>query len=479
MENTGVATTGARVLIVDDEKDFCDILYRVVKKAGFTALVAHDGEMALEMIRLGLPDIVLLDVRMPGMDGIEVLKRIKKLNSALPVLMVTAYSGVHDAVEAIKEGAYDYLPKPLDNNALLEKIKNAISQIANLSDKAPLTKKSELTLDEIKRLMGPSPSMARLISDVNLVASSDFSVVIQGETGSGKELVAQAIHRLSARSKKSMVPVDCGAIPETLFESEVFGHEKGSFTGAVSNRAGKFEMAQGGTLFLDEISNMPLTCQTKLLRAIQEKTIFRVGGRQPIRIDVRLIIATNKDLNTEVALGRFSRDLFYRLSEFTIVIPPIRERKEDIVFLAERFRVATNEELKKNVRGFSDEALNLIKSYPWPGNVRQLKAAIRRAVLQSDDWVSPESLVLGSDEARLAPALTPEESCNDDGNWDGMSLKEIVQKTTADVESRVLAKALRKTGGNKAKAARLLQIDYKTIHSKIKQYGIKLYSEEE
>ncbi|MFA6220841.1 MAG: sigma-54 dependent transcriptional regulator [Desulfomonilaceae bacterium] len=467
--------TGARVLIVDDEKDFCDILFRVVKKAGFTALVAHDGEMALDMIRQGLPDIVLLDVRMPGMDGIEVLKRARKLNPALPVLMITAYSGVHDAVEAIKQGAYDYLPKPLDNNALLAKIREAMLQKPVLGKERNENSKSELSIDELKKIMGPSSAMDRVIADLNLVASSNFSVVIQGETGSGKELVAQAIHRFSARSNKLMVPVDCGAIPETLFESEVFGHEKGSFTGAVANRTGKFEMAHGGSLFLDEITNMPLSCQTKLLRAIQEKTFFRVGGRQPKHMDVRLIIATNKDLNTEVALGRFSRDLFYRLSEFTIVIPPIRDRKEDIVYLADLFRMATNEELNKNVRGFSNSALDLIRSYPWPGNVRQLKAAIRRAVLQSEDWVSPESLVLDSEET--GPEING--GLEEDTPWDGLSLKEIVQKATADVESRVLAKVLRRTGGNKAKAARLLQIDYKTIHSKIKQYGIRLYSEEE
>ncbi len=472
-----MGATGARVLIVDDEKDFCDILFRVVKKAGFTALVAHDGEMALEMVRLGLPDIVLLDVRMPGMDGIEVLRRVKKLNPTLPVLMITAYSGINDAVEAIKEGAYDYLPKPLDNNALVQKIRTAISERRTSTKKTESRGKPDLTLGELKKIMGPSANVDRLISDLNLVAGSNFSVVIQGETGSGKELVAQAIHGFSARSNKLMVPVDCGAIPETLFESEVFGHEKGSFTGAIANRAGKFEMAHGGTLFLDEISNMPLSCQAKLLRAIQEKTFFRVGGRHPITMDVRLIIATNKDLNTEVALGRFSRDLFYRLSEFTIVIPPIRDRKEDIVYLADRFRVATNEELNKNVLGFSKSALDLIESYSWPGNVRQLKAAIRRAVLQSDEWVSPESLVLDSDEA--IPVAPDSGVCVEGDAWDGLSLKEIVQKTTADVESRILAKVLRKTGGNKAKAARLLQIDYKTIHSKIKQYGIKLYSEEE
>ncbi len=391
--------------------------------------------------------------------------------------MITAYSGVHDAVEAIKQGAYDYLPKPLDNNALLAKIREAMSQKPVLGKERNEKSKSHLSIDELKKIMGPSSAMDRVIADLNLVATSNFSVVIQGETGSGKELVAQAIHRFSARSKKLMVPVDCGAIPETLFESEVFGHEKGSFTGAVSTRAGKFEMAHGGTLFLDEITNMPLSCQTKLLRAIQEKTFFRVGGRQPINMDVRLIIATNKDLNTEVALGRFSRDLFYRLSEFTIVIPPIRDRKEDIVYLADLFRMATNEELNKNVRGFSNSALDLIKSYPWPGNVRQLKAAIRRAVLQSYDWVSPESLVLDLEETGPAPVDVG--AHDEDMTWDGLSLKEIVQKATADVESRVLAKVLRRTGGNKAKAARLLQIDYKTIHSKIKQYGIRLYSEEE
>ena len=273
-----------------------------------------------------------------------------------------------------------------------------------------------------------------------------------------------------------MVPVDCGAIPETLFESEVFGHEKGSFTGAISSRMGKFELAQGGTLFLDEITNMPLSCQSKLLRAIQEKTFYRVGGRQCVHMDVRLIIATNKELNTEVALERFSRDLFYRLSEFTVVIPPLRERKEDIVYLAQRFLNETNEELNKDVKGFSDSGLELIRNYPWPGNVRQLKSAIRRAVLQSWDWVGPENLVLGS---------MPEAMSNDlsvgkrEEAWNGLSLREIVQKATADVESKILAKVLRKTGGNKAKAARLLQIDYKTIHTKIKQYGIKLYPEEE
>ncbi len=475
MDSNQPSADGARVLIVDDEKDFCDVLFRVVKRGGFTALVAHDGEMALEMIKLGLPEVVLLDVRMPGIDGMEVLERAKKIDSGLPVIMITAYSGIHDAVEAMRKGAYDYLSKPLDNNALVDKIKSAISE-RRIFSRNTQTKETDLTAGSIKQLMGPSASVDRLVAEISLVSGSNFSVVIQGETGSGKELVANAIHRLSQRSSKLIVPVDCGAIPETLFESEVFGHEKGSFTGAISSRLGKFEMAQGGTLFLDEITNMPLSCQVKLLRAIQEKTFFKVGGRQCLHMDVRLIIATNKELNTEVVLERFSRDLFYRLSEFTIVIPPLRDRKEDIVYLAHRFLKETNEELNKDVKGFSESALESVRNYPWPGNVRELKTAIRRAVLQSQDWVTPNHLVLGSMPEAIS---TDVNEGRGEVAWSGLSLREIVQKTTADVESKVLAKVLRKTGGNKAKAARLLQIDYKTIHSKIKQYGIKLYPEEE
>lgn len=475
MDSNQPSADGARVLIVDDEKDFCDVLFRVVKRGGFTALVAHDGEMALEMIKLGLPEVVLLDVRMPGIDGMEVLERAKKIDSGLPVIMITAYSGIHDAVEAMRKGAYDYLSKPLDNNALVDKIKSAISE-RRIFSRNTQTKETDLTAGSIKQLMGPSASVDRLVAEISLVSGSNFSVVIQGETGSGKELVANAIHRLSQRSSKLIVPVDCGAIPETLFESEVFGHEKGSFTGAISSRLGKFEMAQGGTLFLDEITNMPLSCQVKLLRAIQEKTFFKVGGRQCLHMDVRLIIATNKELNTEVVLERFSRDLFYRLSEFTIVIPPLRDRKEDIVYLAHRFLKETNEELNKDVKGFSESALESVRNYPWPGNVRELKTAIRRAVLQSQDWVTPNHLVLGSMPEAIS---TDVNEGRGEVAWSGLSLREIVQKTTADVESKILAKVLRKTGGNKAKAARLLQIDYKTIHSKIKQYGIKLYPEEE
>lgn len=469
----------AKILIVDDEKDFCDILFRLLKREGFTALVAHDAEMALEMVRLGLPDVMLLDVRMPGMDGMEALRKAKQINEDLPVIMVTAYSGLHGAVQATKDGAFDYLSKPLNNKVLVEKIRRALANKSLSAKKKPAGhNKRAISLVQLEEMMGPSHQVSTVISDLRLVSSSEFSVVIEGETGTGKELIAQAIHQSSSRSEGPMIPVDCGAIPETLFESELFGYEKGAFTGAVGTRSGKFEMAQGGTLFLDEIGNMPLGSQTKLLRAIQEKTFFRVGGREPVEVDVRLIVATNKDLNLEVAAGHFSRDLFYRLSEFTVYIPPIRERIADLMHMAKRFLASTNIELNKNVLGFSPECLSALAEYRWPGNVRQLRAAVRRAVLKASDYVQPEHLSIGDAEAPTVNRCVSPKAQSVLLDWEGLSLKEIVHQSVTEVEKKVILKALKKTDGNKAKAARLLQIDYKTMHSKIKQYNIRLYSEE-
>lgn len=464
-----------RILIVDDEKDFCEILFHVVKKEGFAPLVAHDGETALEMVRIGMPDALLLDVKMPGLDGMEVLRRAKKIDPDLPVLMITAYGGLHGAVQAMREGAVDYLVKPLDNRELIEKLRRALAN-RNPKPKIPATgfgirHSSMLDLEEI---MGPSDAVRNIVSDVRLVGASNFTVVIQGETGTGKELVARAIHKASLRHETTMVPLDCGAIPETLLESELFGYEKGAFTGATSRRAGKFEMAQGGTLFLDEIANMPLSSQTKLLRAIQERTFYRVGGRDPVTVDVRLVVATNQDLNTAVSQSKFSRDLLYRLSEFTILIPALRERKEDILHLSNRFVRATNAELNKEVRGFSDSALQILLEHRWPGNVRQLRAAVRRAVLQAENLIQPEHLVLDGLNPKAEAKISPAQ----DSQWDGLSLREIMRRNSVDLERRVLGWAIRKTKGNKAEAARLLHIDYKTIHSKVKQYGIKFHPEE-
>lgn len=469
-----MSSSEARILIVDDEKDFCEILFHVVRREGFAPLVAHNGETALEMIRVGMPDALLLDVKMPGMGGMEVLRQSKALDPDLPVLMITAYGGVNGAVEAVKEGAFDYLAKPLDNHELIGKLRRALASRGHNRKKLPVagrtTNASTLDLEEI---MGPSDAVQKIISDVKLVAASSFTVVIQGETGTGKELVARAIHKESLRHETPMVPLDCGAIPETLFESELFGYEKGAFTGAATRRAGKFEMAQGSTLFLDEITNMPLSCQTKLLRAIQERSFFRVGGSEPVTVNIRLIVATNQELNTAVSHGKFSRDLLYRLSEFTVFIPPLRGRKEDISHLCNRFMKATNAELNKSVKGFSDSARQVLFEQEWPGNVRQLRATIRRAVLQADDLIRPEHLVLDAPGPTAAPAITSQMS-----QWDGLSFREIMRRSTEDLERRVLSWMLTNTKGNKAEAARLLQIDYKTIHSKLKQYGIKYHPEE-
>ncbi len=471
-----MSTSEARILIVDDEKDFSEILFHVIRKEGFAPLVAHDGETALEMVRVGMPDALLLDVKMPGLDGMEVLRRAKKIDPDLPVLMITAYGGLHGAVQAMREGAVDYLAKPLNNHELIDKIRRAIlNRKAKPKKSASGIGTGQSTMLRLEEIMGPSDAVRKIISDVRLVAASNFTVVIQGETGTGKELVARAIHTASNRHATALVPLDCGAIPETLFESELFGHEKGAFTGANSRRPGKFEMAQEGTLFLDEIANMPLSCQTKLLRAIQERTFFRVGGREPVTVDVRLLVATNQDLNTAVSQGKFSRDLLYRLSEFTVLIPSLRERKEDILHLSNRFVRATNTELNKKIKGFSDSALQILLDHRWPGNVRQLRAAVRRAVLQAENLIQPEHLVLDG----LKPIGPSETSSAEDSDWEGLPLKEIIRRTSVDLERRVLGWAIRKTRGNKAEAARLLQVDYKTMHSKVKQYGIKFYPEEQ
>jgi len=464
-----------RVLVVDDEEDFCQILFVLLKTEGFEPMVAHDGESALDMIRRGLPDAVLLDIRMPGIDGMEVLRRSKVMQPGIPFLIMTAYGGVGDAVDAMKEGAYDYLVKPLDNRGLIEKLTRAISVAGPLKGESrkpdPETDAASVRLQEI---MGPSKEISKVITDIALVSASNFTVIIQGETGTGKELVAQAIHHASERSSSRMIPLDCGAIPETLFESELFGYEKGAFTGAVTHRAGKFELAQGGTLFLDEIGNMPLNCQVKLLRAIQERAFFRVGGKEPVDVNVRLLVATNQELGTSISRGMFSRDLYYRLSEFTITIPPLRERRADIVHLSNRFLKATNLELNKKIRGFSDRSLNILAQHPWPGNVRQLRSTVRRAVLQADSVIEPEHLSLESITWETDTGVFP---LPDEQSWQGLPLREIVKRGTVELESKVLTSVLRKTGGNKAEAARLLQVDYKTMHTKVKRYGITIHSE--
>ncbi len=463
-----MAGRNPKVLIVDDEESICVMLSAIVEREGFKVLAARDGDTALKTIRSEAPDLLLVDIKMPGMDGMEVMRQAKELDRNLPVVLITAHADVRGAVKAIKGGAHDYLAKPFDNNEVIRVIHRALAERELKQKLWELSSRLQENMP-LKEVMGPSDAVARLISEVNRVAESDFTVVIIGETGSGKEVVARAIHQASLRSKAPFIPVDCGAIPETLLESELFGHEKGAFTGAEVQKPGKFEMAQGGTLLLDEILNMPLSSQAKLLRVLQEKKVYRVGGTKPINVNVRLLVASNQDLHDLTISGSFRRDLFYRLNEFTITIPPLRERKEDIPYLAKRFLDSANIELNKQVQGFSESALNFLFAYNWPGNVRQLRSVIRRAALLADEIITEKHLEMKRVDVP-GMAFTPKIQGTP---WKNLSLKEIVHQSVIAVEREVLAQVLKNTGGNKAKAARLLQIDYKTIHEKIKKLGIQ------
>lgn len=458
-----------RILIVDDERHICELLSELVSRDGYTPLVADSGEAALRIVEDQRPDVMLSDYNMPGMNGMALLEHVKQLDTSLPFIMITAFADVPDAVAAMKAGAYDYLAKPFDHDEVLLTIRQALREGQHGRE---VFRRPEGQTRSLREMMGPSGAIGRVISMVQRVAVSDFSVVIVGETGSGKELIAEGIHQASPRAKRPFIPVDCGAIPEALLESELFGYEKGAFTGADRQKQGKFEAAQGGTLFLDEISNLPLASQAKLLRVLQAKILYRVGSSDPQEVDVRLVAATNRDLVAAVEAGTFRRDLYFRLNEFTIKIPALRERKEDIVYLAKRFVDATNRELSKQVRGLSQSAAEALIKYAWPGNVRQLRSTIRRAVLLAEDVIVPEQLDL-----RPMPEPASASASLDERSWEGRSLKEIVQSASAAVERDVVSEALRKSGGNKAKAARMLHIDNKTIHAKIRRYAVSLDEE--
>jgi two-component system nitrogen regulation response regulator GlnG len=466
-----VTAVGSKILIVDGKSEICAVLSEYMEHEGLTPVVAHGGEAALEKIRSEHPDALIVDLKLPDMDGMQIMKGAKALDEDLPVILITGFPEIRGAVAAMRAGAHDYLAKPLKHHEVLRVVFRALNERAL---KRKLRRLSCQIQDEssLRESMGPSDAVSRLISDVTRVAKTNFSILILGETGSGKELVAHAIHQLSPRCEATFMVVDCGAIPETLLESELFGHEKGAYTGADKQKIGKIEMAHGGTLFLDEISNMPLGSQAKLLRVLQEKTIYRIGGAQPISVDVRVLAASNQDLHRLGEADLFRRDVYFRLNEFTIWVPPLRERQEDILYLAKRFVDLTNLELQKNVKGFTQSAVDALLAYHWPGNVRQLRSMIRRAVLLADDmiteqplgmdWVSPQAAIPG-------PEANQETQDTLRGD---LSLKEIMQRRIVVIEREILAHVLRETGGNKAKAARLLHIDYKTIHSKIKQYGI-------
>jgi DNA-binding NtrC family response regulator len=466
-----------RILVTDDEEDVRWMIVTLLRRHGLEPVEAEGGRAALKRVAREPLDAMLLDVRMPGCDGMEVLQEVRKLDPGLPVILVTAHGTITSAVEAVKMGAYDYVTKPFDNDDLVLKLCRAVEtrRLKRENDNLRSQVGGDLSLRET---MGPSEPIRKLLADVERVAPTDFTVVVTGETGTGKELIAKAVHRLSHRSAGPFVPVDCGSIPPTLIESELFGHEKGAFTGADQSRPGSFEAAAGGTLFLDELGNLPLLMQAKLLRALQERQVCRVGSKKPILLDVRVVAATNEDLADMVAAGKFRRDLYHRLHEFSITLPPLRERAEDVLHLAKQFLEQTRAELRKEPLTLDRQAEEMLLRYPWPGNVRQLRNVVRRAVLLAEGGViGPAHLdALGMVGAPAPGTAGPE---RDAEITESVSFKALVRQSVAETERRILLQVLRQTGGNKAKAARLLQIDYKTIRSKAREYGISVENEEE
>jgi two-component system response regulator HydG len=451
-----------RILIVDDDPGHLTTLKTIVRSWGYAIETADDGDTAAAMVKSTQVDLVLTDVRMARMSGIELLDRIKAYNPSIPVIIMTAYSSVASAVEALKAGAYDYLIKPLDFEVLKLAIQRACEHAGLKAENVLLKEqlRNELTTPNI---IGTSKPMRELLELLAMVAPSEATVLITGESGTGKELIARSVHHNSPRKNQALVVVNCAAIAETLLESELFGHEKGAFTGADKRREGRFMQADGGTIFLDEIAETSPTMQAKLLRVLQQKEIQRVGGEQVIEVDVRIVAATNRDLETEVAEGRFREDLFYRINVMPLVVPPLRDRHDDIPLLAQHFLEHYAGKNRKSVKGFSPIAMDMLLKYEWPGNVRELENAIERAViLLTGDHITEKQLPLnivrsypGQDVA--APAVVPAT----DGT---RSLEEI--------EKEAILATLEIAQGNKSETARRLGITRKTLHNKLKSYGL-------
>jgi DNA-binding NtrC family response regulator len=459
-----------KILIVDDDKDLRFNLSSILKEEGHEVIAASDGKQALKVIAKSAPDLVLLDIKLPGMDGVELLQEIKRKWNNLPIIMLTATSDVKSAVKAMKLGAYDYITKPFDDEELILIIKKALHTQYLCREVEHLRKKLGQVPASIKETMGDSPQIKQVLKQVEIIAATNMTVILQGESGTGKELIAKMIHEKSLRKDKPFIAIDSGAIPDTLVESELFGYEKGAFTGAEERKDGKFEQANGGTLFFDEITNLPNGIQMKLLRAVQERKFQHLGGKKDISVDVRIIVATNITLSEAVRTGKFRDDLFHRLNEFHIDLPPLRERKEDLPVLTKYFLDEANRDLNRKVEGFSGEVMRFLLDYHWPGNVRELKNVIKRAVLLTDSKdITPACLTLNNGHHSTQPYLQPDDSASNEG----ASLREAKEKSAGQIEEKMIKEAMVEAGGNKTKAARILKIDRTTLYSKIKEFQIK------
>ncbi|HTZ18113.1 MAG TPA: sigma-54 dependent transcriptional regulator [Dissulfurispiraceae bacterium] len=448
-----------RILIIDDKKSMAEMLARTFQAEGFSVLTAYSVKDGLKLVQQGELDVVITDLKLPDGDGIKVLKAAKEYFPLVPVILMTAHGSIELAVRAVKDGAYDFIAKPFNPDHLLIIVRRALAEGASRKENMVLKSEFSRFLD-MPEIIGVGKAWEMVMSKVHKVAPMKTTVLVLGESGTGKELVARSIHHLSPRSKESFVAVNCAAIPKDLIENELFGHEKGAFTGAQDIKPGRFELADKGTIFLDEIGDMDLTLQSKLLRVLQEREIERVGGTRAIRVDLRVIAASNKNLRSEVAAERFREDLFYRLNVFPIVVPALRERPEDIIPLAKHFIGLFSKDMNKQPPVMTPDAERLITAYEWKGNVRELKNVIERAVIMC------EGLKLGVEHLNIAEArsvpIIPADS----------SLRAVSENAVRSAEKTRIQEALRKTGGNKSRAAEILKVSYKTLLTKIKEYGI-------
>jgi two-component system response regulator HydG len=489
----------AKILVIDDDNDMCMLLNRFLTRNGYEVMTVNTGNAASEWMKKNEPDLVLCDFKLDDITGAQMLVKIKEVHPAAIVIIITGYSDVKDAVEVMKMGAYDYVTKPLYPDEILLTIKKALSEDGSAAQPsktyaptaAPATNGARPSASSQKLkgtsdsnyIMGDSPEFANIIKQIALVAPTNYSVIIYGESGSGKEAIAQQIHKNSKRANKPFVAIDCGALSKELAGSELFGHEKGAFTGALNQKIGSLEIANEGTIFLDEIANLSYDIQVSLLRVVQERKIRRVGGNKDIEIDVRIIIASNERLWDAARNGKFREDLYHRFNEFSIEVPPLRERKGDIMLFSRFFLEKTNAELGKNVKDFSPEVQSILNNYVWYGNLRELKNVVKRATLLTDgEYVEVRSLPFEiSNYAKLqfdAPAqgnnapqqMTASEPRVEKSVANNIPFENKLKSANIDAEYEVILDALKQSNFNKSKAAKLLNIDRKTLYNKMKQF---------
>lgn len=453
------------ILVVEDKESMAEMLRETLESEGYTVIAAMDGAEGIKHLKEDRIDLVLTDLKLPKKDGLEVLKTSKEENKLTSVIVMTAYGSIEIAVDAMKRGAFDFITKPFDTDHLLVLIKRALENQRLLTENILLKKEFASRLG-FPRIIGKSEEITAVARMVQKVAPTKSTVLLLGESGTGKELFARAIHNLSKRQQYPFVPINCAAIPRDLLESELFGHEKGSYTGADAKKLGKFELADKGTIFLDEVGDMDLAIQSKLLRAIEEGEIERIGANRTLKVDVRIVAASNKNLEKAVEGKKFREDLFYRLNVFPIIIPPLRKRRDDISLLVEYFLQKYCLEIKTDNKSVSKEALDMLMNYHWKGNVRELENAIERAVILCDgNIITLEHFVL---DRQLISASIKSVQPIIDG-----TLESVAKEALRVAESQRIRDVLRETKGNKSKAAEILKVSYKTLLTKIKEYGIE------